>query len=261
MNNFLTKFLSSASQWEDAVVDLVSRWIPWLAPVPTAYMIGAAAVRNMGLPVPVAVVAAVVIEALGFASVYLAVTFLEYNATRKSGYPQAPLVLALLIVVIYFCAVVMLTIVLDQRPDLMHWAYILFILLSFSGASVRALQNDHRRRLAVIEQAREERRGNRQANRQANRPTERPAWDGESSGNVYNIRTLDGRMDVLAAGRQAKHDRLLDSILDVYRTQPDAGPTAVGRAVGASRSTVYNCLEELKRAGRVRRNGNGFEVV
>jgi DNA-binding GntR family transcriptional regulator len=47
-----------------------------------------------------------------------------------------------------------------------------------------------------------------------------------------------------------------------YASNPDAGPTEVGRAIGVSRQTVYNYLAELEAAGRIARNdGKGVAVL
>jgi len=49
-------------------------------------------------------------------------------------------------------------------------------------------------------------------------------------------------------------------LLDTLRTQPDAKSDALAAAIGRSRSTMYNYLDELVQAGQVSRNGGGIVV-
>jgi len=49
-------------------------------------------------------------------------------------------------------------------------------------------------------------------------------------------------------------------LLDTLRTQPDTKPDALAAAIGRSRSTMYNYLDELVQAGQVSRNGEGIIV-
>lgn len=60
--------------------------------------------------------------------------------------------------------------------------------------------------------------------------------------------------------RQSKA-QALDAMLDIYRADPNTTTSEVGRAIGRSRSTVSNYLTELEQAGRIRRNGDGVEVL
>ena len=47
-----------------------------------------------------------------------------------------------------------------------------------------------------------------------------------------------------------------------YESNPDAGPTEAGRAVGVSRQTVYTYLAELQATGRISRtDGKGIDVL
>jgi DeoR/GlpR family transcriptional regulator of sugar metabolism len=49
--------------------------------------------------------------------------------------------------------------------------------------------------------------------------------------------------------------------LTFYLDNPGAGPTEASRAVGVSRQTIYNYLEELQATGRVARNDGIVEVL
>jgi hypothetical protein len=53
----------------------------------------------------------------------------------------------------------------------------------------------------------------------------------------------------------------LDTMLTLYADNPNATMTEIGAAIGRSRSTVSTYLTELEQGGRVRRNGDGVQVV
>jgi len=75
-------------------------------------------------------------------------------------------------------------------------------------------------------------------------------------------------VDTLALARTVKAEQdamskaaILDTLLDIYRDNPGARPTQVARQIGRSRTTLYAYLSELEAAGRIRRNGQGIEVL
>ena len=57
---------------EKNLVKLVAKASPWLAPLPSAYFVGRSAMAYLSLPLPVAVVAALIIETLGLSTVHTA---------------------------------------------------------------------------------------------------------------------------------------------------------------------------------------------
>ncbi len=68
----------------------------------------------------------------------------------------------------------------------------------------------------------------------------------------------------LEQARQARLDnkrQRLDTLLDIYRQDSDAGASNVAKQLNISRSTLYNYLDELEKAGAIRRNGDGVQVL
>jgi len=49
--------------------------------------------------------------------------------------------------------------------------------------------------------------------------------------------------------------------LTYYLDNPDAGPTEAANTVGVSRQTIYTYQAELEKAGRLHKNGDGWEVT
>jgi DNA-binding transcriptional ArsR family regulator len=64
----------------------------------------------------------------------------------------------------------------------------------------------------------------------------------------------------VAQDLQTKEARL-EKLLTLYQTNPDIGPTDMARRLDVSRSTVYTYLNELEDAGRIKRNGEGVQVL
>ncbi len=52
----------------------------------------------------------------------------------------------------------------------------------------------------------------------------------------------------------------LDAILDYLNANPDASLSKIGQHIGRPKSTVGNYVNELVQAGRLHKNGNGWEV-
>jgi predicted transcriptional regulator len=65
------------------------------------------------------------------------------------------------------------------------------------------------------------------------------------------------------AAEQAQRSKTeaLDVIVSHLDTHPAASLSEIGQLVGRARSTVGNYLDELETAGRIRKNGNGWEVA
>ena len=84
---------------ESALVEFAATVGPWMAPVPTAYLVGRALVVHLGYPLLIAICGGVVIELLGLSSTNVALTFYEYNQEKRKSDQEAPLWLATSLVV------------------------------------------------------------------------------------------------------------------------------------------------------------------
>jgi len=248
------------AQTEATLTDLIAGLAPWLTPIPTAFLVGRATVRYLAWPVWVAVIAAVIIEALGLAAVNTALTLREYNAQRRKADPRAPFAVAAALVGVYLAVAVLLTVALDIVPDLARFAPAVFPALSLTGGTVLALRSDQRRRLAAIASDKAERQAERQAKRQEKRQAPPARVSSRVSSEVSNNTQLDAQLDRLQAGRKAKLDARLDTLLDACLDNPHLTPVDAARLLGVSRQTVYTYIGTLEAAGRLKRNGSGWEV-
>ena len=137
-------------QSEALAVDLVVKIAPWAAPAPTAYLVYARTMAHLRWPAWVAIVAALVIESLGLATVATALELREYNQEKRKSDPAAPFGLAALLAGVYLVVALLLTVVLDIVPILSIVAPGAFPFLSLCGVLVLAVRSDHRRRLQTI---------------------------------------------------------------------------------------------------------------
>jgi hypothetical protein len=104
--------------------------------------------------------------------------------------------------------------------------------------------------LAEVEQKRRERREQRHAQTPVQIELAQPSDTAKNP-------VLDG----INAAKQQSKAAALETLLDFLAEQPDASLAAAGQAIGRSKSTVGNYVSELAAAGRLKKNGHGWEVV
>jgi hypothetical protein len=237
---------------EGAAIDLAARIAPWAAPLPTAYLVGRATVNHLAWPVWVGVVAAAIVESLGLATTSTALELYQHNTGKRKTDPAAPFALAGLLVGVYFVVATGLTVLLDIAPGLATYAPAIFPGLSLVGVTVLALRFDHRRRLAAIEAEKAERKAERQTKRQTtNQGTAKTAT---KPGDLLTM------LDMARAGQKAKLEARLDALVDACADNPNLTPTEAARLLGVSRQTIYSYVDTLRNAGRLHKNGAGWEV-
>lgn len=218
---------------ENALTEAAATIGPWLAPLPTAWLVGQSTLDHLRWPQVVAVIAGIVIELFGLAATGQALALYEYNKTRRKSDPAAPVAFAALLVAGYFAVAVTLTVILDIYPQSARFAPAIFPALSLAGVGILALRYDHRKRLEDIEQERRERAQERERRRQEKQtPVQEPAQPDPAP--------LDTRGRLLA----------------YYRQHPQASQAAAGRACGISRQRAGQLLQEMESQGIIHRNGS-----
>ena len=246
-----------AEGFENFLVDEVSSVAPWLAPIPSAYLVARATIVYLAWGQLLAVVAALIIESLGLSTASTALALRNYNNSRRKADEPAPFGLAACLFVCYLVITVGFTGIFELDPALAKLAPPLFPLLALMGSVNLALRADHKRRLQMIADERVERKAKRHAGRQpsvkqANEPV---------SGNLSNNDESDAFVDRMQTGRKAKVDSRILQMLDILKLHPGMSKTDIARSIDVSRKTVYSYLDDLEKAGRVRNNGHGLEVL
>ncbi len=269
-------------QLEITLTDAVARTVPWCSPLPTAYLTARATVRHLSWPNAMGLVAGLIIEGLGLASVATALELREYNATRRKYPaewtaeqrrkskmkvdPPAPFALAVVLVGLYFVSVTALTVALDTTPRLAVYAPLLFPLLSLGGVTVLALRANHRRRLGGLAQRDAPSKCPTSAQESAQgRRTARAQGVHSEAARVEHVTAQqsaqNGVLDAVNRTRRERKAQLMDALLDAYQGDPSLGATEAARKLGVHRNTIYAYTAELEAAGRLHRNGDGVKVL
>ena len=266
---------------ERQTVKLVAKLSPWLAPFPSAYFVARSAMAHLVLPLPVAVVVAAIIETLGLATVHTVLWLSDYNAHKRKTDPSAPTWIAVALGAVYLVATLGLVVFLEVWPWLATYAPAIFPALAVVGAvNLALIAQQERREVAIAEQKQEasEKRRARRLSKKVSKTTVQDASKTtvqepskvpvqvvpeDAQERVLHVQDASStsRLDALNLSKQERKARLLDDLLDIYRDDPNAGATEISRQLDIGRSTVYHYLEELKAAGKVRKNGHGIEVV
>lgn len=230
---------------------------PWLTPLPSAALVGRATIHYLNWEPWLGLVSGAAIETLGITAISTTLLLWDYNQSRRKSQPPAPVRLAVTLVVGYALVTILLTVFMEIAPDVVILAPALWPLLSLVGAVNLALRSQHRHRLAAAAAEQAGRRAERKALRQLKYEAMTRQFDITATSRENQTPT----QDLLQAGRQAKRAARMDALLQVLRHEPACGITELGRRIGVSRQTIYAYLGALEQAGRVRRNGNGIEIL
>lgn len=76
---------------------------------------------------------------------------------------------------------------------------------------------------------------------------------------VENVK--HGDLDGINAQRQAEKLANLEKVLDYLASNPEASLSAIGEHIGKHKATAKNYTDELMTAGKLHKNGNGWEVT
>jgi hypothetical protein len=247
---------------EKNLVKVVAKASPWLAPIPSAYFVGQASMEHLAIPLPVAVVAALVIEFLGLSTVHSVLWLADYNANRRKIDPHAPTWIAGVLGVAYVVATVGLVVLLEVAPFLATYVPALFPVLAIVGVVNLALIAQQERREDAIETQKAEARERRWARRQARKPAQQvhktitePAQESAQEGAQNAV------LDSINRTRRERRETLKRALLEAYRDDPEMGTTEAARVLGVHRNTVHGYARELQEQGRIRKNGRGWEVL
>jgi len=163
-----------AQNW--SAVDFVSSLAPWLAPLPTAWLVYDRTQHHLNWPQWVAAIAGITLELLGIGILATALEQYGYNRGKRKSDPPAPMGINYLLIAAYFIAAELLTVALDVAPG---WfaplAVAVFPVLSLVSMAVLALRANHKRRLTDIDQGKAEARAKREQRKaERTKPTTKP---------------------------------------------------------------------------------------
>jgi hypothetical protein len=159
MNNIFDRINEWIRGVENSVVNFLSAFAPWIAPIIPAYMTYQHASDTLGFPTWVALCSAVVVEILGFTAVSTFLGFWFYNRRNIAESKKAPIWIVVGAFLFYLALIISSNVLLDMFPD-SKYAEIavraLFTLQTIPAALLIAVRTQHRELLSEISKEREQ---------------------------------------------------------------------------------------------------------
>jgi hypothetical protein len=149
-----------------ASVDKLLDTLPLIAPIPTAWAIGAAVDRQLNWPDPVTAIAAIGIETAGFVAADTAAKYYEFNRTAEDGETKAPAWMAYTALGLYVCVTLGMTYLYEPLamvfPGLSAVGFWLFVLRKDQQARLVSRGADRAAAKAETERVKAERKAERE---------------------------------------------------------------------------------------------------
>lgn len=144
---------------EGSLVNFLTAFAPWLAPLAPAYMTFVHMDEFLKFPILVSLALALLVEILGFGTVSTALDFWFYNRKEKAGMKKAPLSIVIGVFIFYLILILVSNVVIDisvayLSPEWQKGAIILvralLTLQTIPGALIVAVRTGHRELLKEI---------------------------------------------------------------------------------------------------------------
>jgi hypothetical protein len=240
---------------EAVLVSIVGRVACWLTPLPSAVLVSRAAGHVFDLDGWWSTVIAAVLELVGLVTSNLWLTAKEWNANKRKSDPSANEQLALGLVVTYFITAFLLLLAVELPVVIETGTWtgltaLLFPCLSAVGVIALNERVAHFRRVAEVDNKKRSRK--RSGVVQGN--GHRGASERSETVNTTSLNRAN-------AARKVSRQEALDALVAVFEQDPKTSYSQAGRAVGRSKSWVAGAVVDLEQAGRLRRNGDGIEIL
>jgi hypothetical protein len=241
--------------------DRILLYLPLLAPVPTAWMVGVATVTVLDFPLPIAIISALVIEGLGFVAVNTAIQMRDFNqrlsATEKSQKMQVPVGQAYAATALYVVVALAMTVMLHVFPQTVAFAPIPFITMGIAGAWMYALRADFSAKVQERDKGRVQAKQARADKKQASKALAGASTDKLQGASDKQGVQVAGKLQV-QAGKQPVQD---EALLVIWRDKPKASDRQVAEQFGTSRQAIQQRREKLVRQGAIRMGKSGVEMI
>jgi hypothetical protein len=150
---------------ESSIVNFLSVFAPWLAPLTPAYMTYQHATGVLEFPNYIAIPASILVEILGFSAVSTFLSFWFYNRRNQATSKRAPIEVIIFAFAFYLTLIIFSNVLLDTFPS-ERWAEItvraLFTLQTIPAALIVAVRTQHKDLLSEIRKEREQKLTERQ---------------------------------------------------------------------------------------------------
>lgn len=115
--NFFDRLNDTIREAESSLVNFLSTFAPWIAPLTPAYMTFQHAQSALNFPLYIAAPAALLVEILGFSTVSTFMAFYFYNRKNKAEAKKAPIWWVIAAFLFYLCLILFSNVLLDAFPD------------------------------------------------------------------------------------------------------------------------------------------------
>ncbi len=300
MMNWSEKIVSGAATVESVLVDLVAILAPWLAPVPSAYLVYRAAIEVLEWYPAVALAAAIAIEAIGVTSVVNALRLWDWNSFRskargEKGDRRAPFGLAAVVCGIYVVVTIGLTVLMDVIPTLAYVAPGIFPLLALVGGLNIALRNGQKQREAERSERLAKRSNKRSRSNKSVQANVQNSVQAESKNVQHSVQPINENVQLNGQSGVQATDQIVQTVkgfgtkngletangvltskngiselpdtdplnvlLNAMKANPNASYRTLGEAAGRSKGWVHGHVQTLIGEGRVSKNGKGWEIL
>lgn len=253
------------------IEDRILKYLPLLAPVPTAWLVGVATFTVLHFPLLVAVIAALVIEGLGFVAVNTAIQMRDFNRRLKADEitkkMHAPVGQAYAATGLYMTVALAMTVLLHVFPELVVYSPIPFVFMTVAGAWLFALRSDFdekvKERDAGRAQAKQEKADKKKAKDQvAGKQLVQATSKGSKLQGASNKQGVQvARKGDKLQGQARKQPVQDEALLAYWRDKPLASDRQVAEQFGTSRQAVQQRREKLIKQGAIRMTDKGVEIV
>lgn len=165
MNNKFDELNEWIRDTENSLVNFLSAFSPWLAPLIPAYMTYQHAYETLHFPFFFALAGSAVVEILGFSAVSTYLSFWFYNRRNRAEGKKAPLTVVVIAFGFYLTLIIFSNVLLDTFPS-EKWAEIvvraLFTLQTIPAAMLVSVRTQHRELLSEIAKEKRETSGRRE---------------------------------------------------------------------------------------------------
>ena len=165
MNNFFDRLNDWVNDTEGSLVNFLTAFSPWLAPLAPAYMTFRHMDEFLHFPFLISLALALLVEILGFSTVSTALDFWFHNRKEKSGIKRAPMEVVVGVFVFYLFLILVSNVVIDISVAYLdeNWQQAAVILVkalltlqTIPGALIVAVRTGHRELLRQIKKEKEQ---------------------------------------------------------------------------------------------------------
>lgn len=217
--NIFDKLNYWVNSTEGSLVNFLTAFAPWLAPIIPAYMTYHHMIEFLGFPEVIAFIAALIVEILGFGTVSTFLDFWFYNRRERAGSKKAPIWLVVISFVFYLTLIIFSNVIIDIAQafgniDQQNWATVwvrtLLTLQTIPAVLIVAARTSHKNLINEMKKEKLERTENRESELSKKVPTN----NNSSENNMESSKKPED-------WRKVRPNLTLDQLKELANLRPD----------------------------------------